>query len=129
VGVYLPLSTSATIYVGGVIRWLVDRSRRKELAGRGLTEEQLVAEGDKSAGVLLSSGYIAGGAIAGIIIAFVQGVTSGFDKRLGEYMSANNPLLEGPWANTLSLIPFAALIVLLYLVGRERVLAPKRLAK
>jgi uncharacterized oligopeptide transporter (OPT) family protein len=32
---------------------------------------QLVAEGDKSPGVLLASGYIAGGAIAGILIAFM----------------------------------------------------------
>ena len=36
-------------------------------------EEQLAAEGDKSPGVLLASGYIAGGAIAGIVIAFLAG--------------------------------------------------------
>ena len=42
------------------------------------TEEELVAEGDKSPGVLLSvQGYIAGGAIAGIIIAFVAGALGG----------------------------------------------------
>ena len=32
-----------------------------------------MAEGDRSAGVLMSSGYIAGGAIAGIFIAFASG--------------------------------------------------------
>jgi putative OPT family oligopeptide transporter len=68
VGVYLPLSASSPIFVGGMIRWLADRHLRKRLAGKALTEDELVAEGDKSPGVLLASGYIAGGAIAGIVI-------------------------------------------------------------
>ena len=38
-----------------------------------MSEEEMVAEADKSPGVLLSSGYIAGGAIAGICIALLQG--------------------------------------------------------
>src|SRR5688500_19822210 len=45
----------------------------KKHAARQMTEEQLVAEGDKSPGVLMASGYIAGGAIAGILIAFLFG--------------------------------------------------------
>ena len=65
VGVYLPLSSSAPIFVGGLIRWLVDRKQRASLKSSNLSEEQLIAESDKSPGVLLSSGYIAGGAIAG----------------------------------------------------------------
>ena len=56
VGVYLPISTSAPIYVGGMVRWLVDKYTRRKHAGAQLTEDQLVAEGDKSNGVLLSSG-------------------------------------------------------------------------
>src|SRR5205085_10685027 len=58
VGVYLPLSTSSPIFVGGIIRWLVDKYRRRKFANANMSEEQLVAEGDKSNGVLLSSGYI-----------------------------------------------------------------------
>jgi len=65
VGVYLPISTSAPVYVGGMVRWLVDRYTQRKHAGAELTEDQLVAEGDKSNGVLLSSGYIAGGTLAG----------------------------------------------------------------
>ncbi|HEX8097113.1 MAG TPA: oligopeptide transporter, OPT family, partial [Pyrinomonadaceae bacterium] len=61
VGVYLPISTSAPIFVGGAVRWGVDKYLRRKLAGSNLSEEQLVAEGDKSPGVLLASGYIAGG--------------------------------------------------------------------
>jgi hypothetical protein len=58
VGVYLPLSTSMPIFVGGMARLLVDRMKRTP-----------PEESDSSPAVLLSSGYIAGGAIAGILIA------------------------------------------------------------
>lgn len=60
VGVYLPLSTSVPIFLGGMIHALVARSRR---AAAG--------ESDSSPAVLLASGYIAGGAIAGIGIALL----------------------------------------------------------
>src|SRR5207344_3057869 len=43
VGVYLPISSSSPILVGGVVRWLVDRSQRKDLAHLSLTEDQLQA--------------------------------------------------------------------------------------
>src|SRR5262249_51881787 len=69
VGIYLPISTSAPIFVGGIVRYAVDIWLKRRLAGRNLTEEQIIAETDKSNGVLLASGYIAGGAIAGILIA------------------------------------------------------------
>ncbi len=47
----------------------VDIYLKRKLARENLTEEQIIAETDKSNGVLLASGYIAGGAIAGILIA------------------------------------------------------------
>jgi len=123
VGVYLPLSSSSPILVGGMVRWAVDKWIAKKHADKNLTEEQLVAEGDKSPGVLMASGYIAGGAIAGIIIAFLAGVTEDFDKKIAKWAELNNPLHNGPWADALSLIPFAILIILLYLTGREKILA------
>lgn len=69
VGIYLPISTSAPIFIGGIVRYLVDIYLKRKLAKQNLTEEQIVAETDKSNGVLMASGYIAGGAIAGILIA------------------------------------------------------------
>jgi putative OPT family oligopeptide transporter len=126
VGVYLPLSSSSPIFIGGLIRLLVDRSRRKKLEHMNLTEQQLMAEGDKSPGVLLSSGYIAGGAIAGIIIAFMAGVLTDINDKISKWSSQNNPFFEGPNADLLALIPFALLIIFLYVVGREWVLAGKR---
>ena len=127
VGVYLPLSSSSPIFIGGMIRWLVDRRLRKKLAHKQLTEEQLVAEGDKSPGVLMASGYIAGGAIAGIVIAIMTGVPAldPINKGLESWSKANNPFFEGAYADVLSMIPFILLTFLLYAVGREWVLASK----
>jgi hypothetical protein len=125
VGVYLPLSSSSPIFIGGMVRWLGDLYVRKKYRGRNLTEEQLTAEGDKSPGVLMASGYIAGGAIAGILIAFMAGVTADFSDRITRWSAMNNPFFEGPHADLLSMIPFAGLTLLLYLVGRELVLAPR----
>jgi uncharacterized oligopeptide transporter (OPT) family protein len=90
VGVYLPLSSSSPIFAGGLVRYGVDLYLRRKLAGRNMSEDELVAEGDKSPGVLLASGYIAGGAIAGIIIAFLAGVPyfTGFNKRVAEWGEA-----------------------------------------
>lgn len=126
VGVYLPLSSSSPIFIGGMVRWLVDRHLRKRLAHRKLTEEELVAEGDKSPGVLMASGYIAGGAIAGIVIAFMAARLGDFSRRTTELMDRVNPFFSGPSSDLLALIPFAVLVVLLYLAGREVILAGRK---
>jgi putative OPT family oligopeptide transporter len=116
VGVYLPLSSSSPIMVGGLVRWLVDRGRR--LSQTHLSAEQLSAESDRSPGVLLASGYIAGGAIAGIVIAFMAGVISSTDDKLTKWAEAHNPFYAGPNSDWLALIPFAALTLLLIWVAR-----------
>jgi len=126
VGVYLPLSASTPILAGGLIRWLVDRRTRRQAAHARLSEEQFAAESDKSPGVLLASGYIAGGAIAGILIAFLAGVLGDFDAAVGRWAEKHNPLFEGPYADVLSLLPFAAITALLYLVARGRLLGARR---
>jgi putative OPT family oligopeptide transporter len=122
VGVYLPLSASTPILIGGLVRWFTDFHLRRKLANRNLTETELAAEGDKSPGVLLASGYIAGGAIAGIVIAFMAEGLAGFSERITGIMEAGNPFFR---SDLLSLIPFGILIVLLYLAGREAILKPK----
>jgi putative OPT family oligopeptide transporter len=124
VGVYLPISSSAPIFIGGLIRWLVDRKLRHELREHKLDEQQLAAEGDKSSGVLLASGYIAGGAIAGIVIAFVQGVAVEFYSKR-EAWAKTNPFHTGDNADWLALIPFGLLTVFLLLVGRGTLLKSK----
>jgi hypothetical protein len=103
VGVYLPLSSTSPIFLGGMVRWLSDLYVRKKHSGRSLSEDQLIAEGDKSPGVLLASGYIAGGAMAGILIAFMAGVTGAFTERITRWSTANNPFFAGPHSDMLSL--------------------------
>ena len=119
VGVYLPLSSSSPIFIGGMIRWLVDKYLRAKFRSRELTEEEFVAETDKSSGVLMASGYIAGGAIAGILIAFVAGVFDQLDAAIGAWASAENPAFQGPFADSLALLPFSLITALLYWSGRQ----------
>jgi len=125
VGVYLPLSSSSPIFIGGMIRWLVDRKLRQQPAHAKLTQEEFNAESDKSPGVLLSSGYIAGGAIAGIIIAVMQMFFDQTDAAITAWSTARNPFFDGPNSDLLTLVPFAALCLFLYLVAREKLLTPK----
>ena len=133
VGVYLPLSSSSPIFIGGMIRWLVDKYLRNKLKHKKLTEDQLVAATDKSPGVLMASGYIAGGALAAIVIAILQGVPRqglvNFNKSVEDWATAKNPLFAGGNSDLLSMIPFLILMLLLYLVGREVILRSKSASK
>ena len=126
VGVYLPLSSSSPIFLGGMIRWLVDKYLRKKLKNKKLSEDELVAETDKSPGVLMASGYIAGGALAAIVIAILQGVPkeglARFNKSITDWATLHNPLYGDANGDLLSVIPFLVLMLLLYLVGREVIL-------
>jgi putative OPT family oligopeptide transporter len=128
VGVYLPLSSSSPIFIGGLIRWLVDKYVHRKFKGQNLTEEQLNAEGDKSPGVLMASGYIAGAALAGIIIAFLQGLPNlaEFNRSVEDWARDNNPFFSSANANLLSLIPFLIMCILLYLTGRDVILKGKK---
>ena len=125
VGVYLPLSSSSPIFLGGMIRWLVDKYIRVKYRDKNLTEEEFVAETDKSSGVLMASGYIAGGALAAVFIAFFAGFWKERSDLIEHWSRDHNPFFAGPWSNVLSLIPFAILMIILYLVGREKLLAGK----
>ncbi len=68
IGLYLPLELSATIMIGGVIRWIVDKKSADK-------------NGEASGGVLFCSGLIAGEGLVGILLAIlaVVGVSSKFD--------------------------------------------------
>lgn len=134
VGVYLPLSTSMPVFIGGAVRWLVDARRRRNPEFAHLTEQEHIAEGDKSPGVLMASGYIAGGAIAGTIIAFMAGIMSNTYDALDKWATAHNPFYAQVTPaqispDLLSLIPFAVIVGILYLTGRESILSgPKKTA-
>jgi hypothetical protein len=100
VGVYLPLSTSVPIFVGGLVRRIVDRRR-----GGAAGEEEF------SPGTLLSSGYIAGGAIAGLVAATVAGL--GMDQRFN-LGAALGPIAASNWSG---IVAFALITGTLYVIG------------
>ncbi len=121
VGLYLPLATSAAIYVGGLTRWFVE----KKSPAKG-------GESEFSPGMLMASGLIAGAAIAGV----VNSAVAFNDVQRG--LEGNEPLLalqspfaakgfEGSWfAGHLwnegwwPLLPFLAMAVALYWVGTRK---------
>jgi len=63
IGMYLPFATTSAIFVGGVIRWLVDRRAHSI----GLNPAQRVRV--ENIGILIASGLIAGEALAGLVTA------------------------------------------------------------
>jgi len=63
VGMYLSFETVAAIFVGGIIRWVIDSIIEK----RGLNDEQKSAVENR--GVLVASGLIAGEALMGLLFA------------------------------------------------------------
>ena len=121
VGVYLPLSSSTPIFIGGLVRWLIDRKQRKNVASQKMTPAELIAETDKGPGVLMASGYIAGGAIAGIFIALSAGVFVAFDTWFNDWSTRSNAFFNGPYSDALSMLPFIVLVVLLYLAARGKI--------
>lgn len=120
VGVYLPLSSSMPIFIGGAVRWLVDRRSHKMARYQHLSEDEKNAVSDRSPGVLLASGYIAGGALAGILIAIMAGVLTHFDASVTEWATHNNPFYKGANANLLTMLPYAVMVILLYWVAHEK---------
>jgi putative OPT family oligopeptide transporter len=64
VGAYLPVSTTAPIWVGGMMKWFVDAIRRKK---EGVAKE----ESELSSGMLYATGLVAGGSLGGVLIAFM----------------------------------------------------------
>ncbi len=95
VGVYLPLSTTLPIFIGGLIRALVDRALK-------LSNE----ESEMSSGTLMATGLIAGGSLAGIITTLFVAV-----EALARYTDFSK-LVQIP-----VLVPFGLLMAALLGVG------------
>ncbi|HEY4147589.1 MAG TPA: OPT/YSL family transporter [Chitinophagaceae bacterium] len=115
IGIYLPLSTTLPIGIGGAIRGLVNYRTKK----RG----DIVApeEEDLGKGNLFATGLVAGGAIAGVIVAFLMASES-ISKQL------NKVSIEG-WLTgrlgqggyfLLGTLLFAFMGIVLYRVGIKR---------
>jgi putative OPT family oligopeptide transporter len=114
VGMYLGLGTAVPIFCGGVLRWLTDR-------WRGVSASE--AETETSPGVLLSSGYIAGGTLCGLLLGFMvmllpKTVMSSLDvgQRFGKEYTA-----EGAGAPMIvAVVVFTFIAVILGYIGSRK---------
>src|SRR3989475_481845 len=108
VGSYLPIATTAPIFVGGLVRYWVERST-------GMSQESEV-----SAGTLFSSGLIAGGSICGILFAVLVGTNT-----IAPFQAIGNalPFLHGENAlgHLFGALLFLALAVIVARMGMRKV--------
>jgi len=109
-------STHDDQVVEGALRARLQPQPRGELGVARLDEQgspiTLVnAEGDRSPGVLMASGYIAGAAIMGVIIAGLVGFEWDTAIDLSGYLGF---LTQADW---FAMIPFAVIMYILYRVG------------
>ncbi|MGB5295414.1 MAG: oligopeptide transporter, OPT family, partial [Thermoanaerobaculia bacterium] len=93
VGVYLPLSTMAAVFLGGWMRWWLTRG-----------VDPAVAEQRREQGVLFGSGLVGGAGLTGVLLAIWVGV------RGGQRIVGFPPDLSASGANFLSLLTIFAIL-------------------
>ena len=121
VGAYLPIATTAPIFAGGLVRWLVDRKSVAPAAAH--------AEGEVTSGALFASGLIAGGALAGLLIVAPieakRSAVAAAAARAGTAAGTAPFDFGAQWwptlaqGNMLALIMFILLAVILYVSARK----------
>jgi putative OPT family oligopeptide transporter len=107
VGAYLPIGTTLPIFVGGVVRWMVDQVAKKH-------GEDAEAESEISPGSLFASGLIAAGGIVGLIGVALKAYESTVGK--GDILNFPHTFLDN---NYVSVVAFAALAFSLYYFARK----------
>lgn len=100
-GMFIPLSLNTPLLVGGAISWFVSRKK----ASDGEQAEEL-AQARQEKGTLVASGFIAGGALMGVVSAIVK--FCGVDWYLGAWATSNGAAIVGV-AAYLALIAYFAL--------------------
>ncbi len=115
IGIYLPLATTLPIFIGGAIRGFVDYKHKKR--GEAVAAE----EEDLRKGNLFATGLVAGGALAGVIVAFLSSsdkISAGLAK-----ISMEHGLVESLGQNSyflLGVVFFALMAFILYRVGMQK---------
>jgi OPT family oligopeptide transporter len=103
VGAYLPLSTTLPIFAGGVLKGVTDFVSKKKNKVATVEEEEL------GRGNLFATGLVAGGAVAGVLIAFLAGSDWG-----GRFLGAVN--LEDGLSHALGESGYQVLGVIFFLL-------------
>jgi uncharacterized oligopeptide transporter (OPT) family protein len=117
VGAYLPLSTTAPVFVGGLVRAFADRAERAARKRGGATAAPAHAE--LGPGNLFATGLVAGGAVAGVAVALLTVTDRG--ARVVARLSVEQGLLGKLGAGGYQLLGlgcFAAMAVTLARVAR-----------
>jgi OPT family oligopeptide transporter len=115
VGAYLPLSTTLPIFVGGAIKGIVDSRKAKKHEAASAEEEEL------GKGNLFATGLVAGGAVAGVLIAFLSGTSGG--ERFLTAINAEHGLvaaLSEKGYFVLGVIGFATMCFALYRIAIQK---------
>jgi putative OPT family oligopeptide transporter len=115
VGMYLPLETTFAIFVGGLVRGLVDR--RAEKRGYNAAQKARV----ENAGVLTASGLIAGEALMGLAAAGVVAWKA--------YLAASDPSVEVAFPQVKALADAAPWLAIPVMIGLVLYLVFRPLAK
>jgi putative OPT family oligopeptide transporter len=120
VGAYLPLSTTAPIFVGGMLKALVDKMSGVTAGAHG--------ESEVSSGMLYSTGLVAGGSLTGVLIALLSGI--GTTTSDGRTVSLIQYVIDsvgihgwekyGAVADLIGIAFFAGLCFLLLRAARQR---------
>ncbi len=116
VGAYLPLSTSAPIWVGGAMRGLADWLAKRK--GEHVDE----AEAELGPGNLFATGLVAGGAIAGVVVAVISARETWAKglERVSVEKALSRTLGEGGYQG-LGVLFFAVMAAVLLAVARQKV--------
>ncbi len=102
VGSYLPIATTAPIFAGGVVSWLVTKITKRH-------------EGEVSSGALFAAGLIAGGSIGGLVLAALVGFEVDQKVAFGTKLW---PALAN--SSAFGLLVFLAMASALFAVGRKK---------
>jgi uncharacterized oligopeptide transporter (OPT) family protein len=88
-GMFIPIDLNMPMLIGGAVSWYVSsRSKDKELNA---------ARNEK--GTLIASGFIAGGAIMGVVSAILR------------FAEVDMYMKPSPWTEPVAIIPYAAIII------------------
>ncbi len=81
VGLYLPLSTTLPIWIGGALKGLTD--------WLGKRKGEVAEDAELGKGSLFATGLVAGGALAGVVVALWQAKEASYAKGQGWLAAAN----------------------------------------
>jgi len=116
VGAYLPLSTTASIFVGGALKGIMDK-----MSGRKAEETEV------SSGMLYSTGLVAGGSLTGIAIALLAGIAITVEGQeisiiqwIGDTVGVHGWERLGGLADLIGLVMFGVLCAFLIRAARRK---------